>query len=79
MIQTSPRKCSCSIILIRDALRSRNISITGGNPRFLYFVMGSCHQIDDTHLHQDTSNQGPLEVVEVMVVKEEVVKACSMR
>ena len=30
-------------------------------------------------LHQDTSNQGPLEVAEVMVVKEEVVKACSMR
>ena len=59
--------------------KKRNISITGGNPRFLYFVMGSCHQIDDTHLHQDTSNQGPLEVVEVMVVKEEVVKACSMR
>ena len=26
--------------------------------------MGSCHQIDDTHLPQDTSNQGPLEVVD---------------
>jgi hypothetical protein len=25
--------------------------------------LGSCHQIDDTHLPQDTSNQGPLEVV----------------
>ena len=33
------------------------------------------HSIDDTHLHQDTSNQGPVEAVEVTVVKEEVVKA----
>ena len=32
------------------------------------------HPIDDTHLHQDTSNQGPVEVVEVTVVKEEVVE-----
>ena len=39
MIQISRKKCSCSIIQIRDALRNRNISITGGNPRFLYFVM----------------------------------------
>ena len=33
------------------------------------------HPTDDTHLHQDTSNQGPVEGVEVTVVKEEVVKA----
>ena len=33
------------------------------------------HSTDDTHLHQDTSNQGPVEGVEVTVVKEEVVKA----
>ena len=33
------------------------------------------HPTDDTHLHQDTSNQGPVEAVEVTVVKEEVVKA----
>ena len=31
------------------------------------------HPTDDTHLHQDTSNQGPVEGVEVTVVKEEVV------
>ena len=35
--------------------------------------------IDDTHLHQDTSNQGLVEVVEETVAKEEVVKVPGAR
>ena len=37
------------------------------------------HLIGGTHLHQDTSNQGPVEVVEVMEARVEVVKAPEVR
>ena len=37
------------------------------------------HPTDDTHLHQDTSNQGLVAVEEESVAKEEVVKVPGAR